>query len=325
MSPTVLVHQLPVDAELFARLEAAAPGFSIVTKQEIDDDDVADAEVIAGHLSAAQLERAHALRWNHIWTAGADADLSAAMRASHAVLTSSAGNGAIPLAEQAVLLMLMLDRKVTDWLSAQAAAVWAPHVHGELNGRTVGIVGLGHVGQDLARKCRAFHMRVLALRQRPEIDPPDDVERVYGPAQFHEFLGQCDFVVVTAPLTSQTRGMFDRAAFDAMRSTAMFINVSRGEISDPVALLDALRDARIAGAGLDAHPDEPLAPDAPWWNLPNVIVTPHNGATTPQTRARGVEIFIENLCLYAKGLRLRNVVDKTAGYSTAPSERDPRD
>jgi phosphoglycerate dehydrogenase-like enzyme len=137
---------------------------------------------------------------------------------------------------------------------------------------------------------------------------------MFGTDQLHAFLAHCDFVVVTAPSTPDTLGIFDAAAFQAMKPSAYFICISRGGIADDTALLQALREGWIAGAGLDAHGVEPLPADSPFWDLPNVIVTPHNGATTPATAQRGVDIFVDNLQRYLAGQPLRNVVDKSAGY-----------
>jgi len=133
-------------------------------------------------------------------------------------------------------------------------------------------------------------------------------------AQLHEFLGAADFVVVTAPRTPMTEGMLGVAEFRAMKPTAYYICFSRGGIADDAALLQALQGGWIAGAGLDAHGEEPLPPDSPFWSLPNTLVTPHNGATTPATRQRGVDIFVENLRRYQAGEPLINLIDKHAGY-----------
>jgi phosphoglycerate dehydrogenase-like enzyme len=132
--------------------------------------------------------------------------------------------------------------------------------------------------------------------------------------ELQTFLGECDFVVVTTPRTPETVGMFDRAAFAAMKSSAYFICVSRGGIAADDALHCALLQGQIAGAGLDAHGVEPLPPDSPFWTLPNVIITPHNGATTEKTAQRGRDIVAENLRRFVHGEPLLNVVDKVAGY-----------
>jgi phosphoglycerate dehydrogenase-like enzyme len=132
--------------------------------------------------------------------------------------------------------------------------------------------------------------------------------------RLHELLAQSDFVVMTAPRTPETRGMLGEAEFRAMKPSAFYICFSRGGIADDVALLRALNEGWIAGAGLDAHSQEPLPPDSPFWSAPNTIVTPHNGATTPGTRQRGVNIFVDNLRRYLAGVTLHNIVDKQAGY-----------
>jgi phosphoglycerate dehydrogenase-like enzyme len=140
------------------------------------------------------------------------------------------------------------------------------------------------------------------------------VDEVFPLERLHVLLGQSDFVVMTAPRTPESKGMLGEAEFRAMKSSAYYICFSRGGIADDAALLRALNEGWIAGAGLDAHTQEPLPPDSPYWTAPNTIVTPHNGATTPNTRQRGVDIFAENLGHFQAGEPLRNVVNKEAGY-----------
>ncbi|MEV0354065.1 NAD(P)-dependent oxidoreductase [Nonomuraea sp. NPDC050680] len=195
----------------------------------------------------------------------------------------------------------------------QSERRWDRHVHGELAGRTVGLYGLGNAGLDLAAKAKAFHMRVLGMRRRSGTPVPG-VDELLGQDEFPRLLVESDFVVVTAPLTAATAGRFGREEFAAMKRTACFVCVSRGGIADDEALLDALRQGEIAGAGLDAHSVEPLPQDSPFWALPNVIVTPHNGATTHETARRGFDILLDNVARFARGAPLRNIVDKTAGY-----------
>jgi len=206
----------------------------------------------------------------------------------------------------------MLNRNALRWVRAQEAHRWERGAHPELNGMTCGIIGLGYSGQDLALKCQAFHMRVLGIRRTPQ--PTPNVDVLFTHDQLHTFLGESDFVVVTAPKTPDTEGMLGVAEFRAMKPTAYYICFSRGGIADDAALLQALQDGWIAGAGLDAHGEEPLPPDSPFWDASNTIVTPHNGATTPATRQRGVDIFVENLRRYQAGEPLLNVIDKHAGY-----------
>ncbi|MGJ6979236.1 D-2-hydroxyacid dehydrogenase [Aestuariimicrobium soli] len=252
------------------------------------------------------------LTWQHSWAAGPDSYVNDDLRTSGVVLTSAVGNGAVPLAEHAMLLMLMLNRDALRWVDNQRAHRWERFSHGELAGLTLGIVGLGHSGADLARKAKAFHMRVIATRRRPELS--GDVDEVRGADQLPWLLAESDVVVVTAPLTDETRCMFGVEQFRAMKPTATWICFSRGGIADDDALLQALREGWIAGAGIDAHGVEPLPADSPFWDAPNTIITPHNGATSHQTPRRGVEIFLENVRRHVAGEALVNIVDLDAGY-----------
>lgn len=270
-----------------------------------------EADAIGGEIPAEVLSNAGRLRWLHSWAAGPN--VYPDLIEHPVVMTSSKGNGAIPLAEQAILLMLMLNRNAMHWVEAQRERAWRRITHGELAGLTCGIVGLGNSGADLVHKARAFHMRVLGMRRDVSI-PVEGVDKLYGPGQLLQMLPECDFVVMTAPLTPQTTGMFGAAEFRAMKGTAFYVCISRGAIAQDPALQQALEQGWIAGAGLDAHSVEPLPPDSPFWTLPNTIITPHNGATTVQTRRRGVAIFADNLRRFLAGEPLVNLVDKPAGY-----------
>ena len=270
----------------------------------------AEAEVIAGSLPSSLLPGAPHLRWLHSWAAGVD--VTPEIKASEVTFTSSKGNGAIPLAEHVVLLMLMLSRKSAEIMHAQQEHRWAKTVHGELTGQTLGIIGLGNSGSDLARKAKAFHMRVIGVRRTPTPNP--DVDEQFPLDRLHNFLAQCDWVAMTAPITPETKDMMGEAEFRAMKPSAHYICISRGGTANPEALLRALKEGWIAGAGLDAHAIEPLPSDSPFWDAPNTIVTPHYGATTPLTYRRGADIFLDNLRRYVRGAPLVNVVDKEAGY-----------
>ena len=312
-NPTILVSA-DVAAESLSA-EDAAPGATILHAKDAAqfEHHLPQAEIVAGAVPAALLARADRLEWVHSWAAGPDHQLYDAFISHGAILTSSAGNGAIPLAEHAMMLMLMLSRNATRWIDSQRQKRWDRFTHGELNGQTLGIIGAGHSGKDLALKAKAFHMRVLGLRRTNQ--PAENFDHFYARDQLHAMLGRCDFVVVTAPLTPETRGMIDAAALAAMKPSAFIICFSRGGIIDDAALLEALASGAIAGAGLDAHGIEPLPSDSPFWDAPNTIITPHNGATTDATRERGLGIFIENLRRYVTGQdTLINLVDKRAGY-----------
>jgi phosphoglycerate dehydrogenase-like enzyme len=312
-TPVVLVSGAVTEPQL-AQIRAAAPGADVryFAKQAELEEQIAEAEVVAGNVSPAALARAKNLKWVQSWAAGPDALMYPEFVASDVIATSCKGNGAIPLAEHAMLLMLMLNRDMPRWQRAQAERRWDHWSHPELNGLTCGIIGLGNSGVDLALKCQAFHMRVLGVRRTAQ--PTPHVDEVFTHDRLHEFLGQSDFVVVTAPRTPETVGMLGEAEFRAMKRTAYYVCFSRGGIADDAALLKALQEGWIAGAGLDAHSIEPLPPDSPFWDAPNTLITPHNGASTPFTRQRGIDIFVENLRRYVDGREMVNLIDKSRGY-----------
>jgi phosphoglycerate dehydrogenase-like enzyme len=312
--PLVVFVNGDVNDEQLGRIRAAAPGAicTYFAQPKEMEAEIGAAEVVAGRITADGLARASRLRWVQSWAAGPDEALTPEMVASPVTLTCCKGNGAIPLAEHAMLLMLLLNRNAQRWLRSQEARRWDRFVHAELNGRTCAILGLGHSGQDLALKAKAFHMRVIGMRRSDQ--PTPNVDEIFPRARLHDFLAQADFVVVTAPRTPETVGLLGEAEFRAMKSSAYYVCFSRGGIADDAALLRALQEGWIAGAGLDAHGVEPLPPESPFWTAPNTIITPHNGATTRETRERGVDIFVDNLQRYQAQRPLVNVVDKQAGY-----------
>jgi phosphoglycerate dehydrogenase-like enzyme len=289
---TVLITGSDIGPERLAEeARAVSPRLDVVVlpDREALPELVATAEVVAGSVPGKLLAGAERLKWLHSWAAGVE--VTPELRASPAVVTSSKGNGAIPLAEHVVLLMLMLARQSPSLL---------------------GIIGLGNCGTDLARKAKAFHMRVLGVRRTPA--PCPDVDELLPLDQLHQLLARSDWVAMTAPITPETHHLLREAEFRAMKPTAYYICISRGATADPEALLRALREGWIAGAGLDAHAVEPLPPESPFWDAPNTIITPHYGATTPLTYRRGADIFLDNLRRYVGGEPLANVVDREAGY-----------
>jgi phosphoglycerate dehydrogenase-like enzyme len=314
----VLIYEPPyrcaLDQTRLDRLRARFPDVRVeyFTDRKRMGARAAEAEVIAGEISPENFLRAGKLRWFHTWASGADPLLFPEMLDSSVVLTCSRGNGAFPLAEHAMMLMLMLNRNAPRWLRAQRERRWDWFMHGELNGLVCGIIGLGHSGVDLAEKAKAFHMHVLGMRRRT--GPVPFVDELMDRHQLDEFLRRSDVVVVTAPITRETRGMIGEAQLRAMKPSAILICFSRGGIVDDDALLRALTEGWIAGAGLDAHTVEPLPPDSPFWDAPNLIITPHNGASSQNAVRRGVDVFEDNLERYLAGRPLRNVVDKVAGY-----------
>ncbi|RUR00927.1 NAD(P)-dependent oxidoreductase [Labedella endophytica] len=281
-----------------------------------DDDDGAttidpSVTIVAGRVPDAAVDAAASLSWVHSWAAGVESDVGPRLRATDITVTSSAGNGAVPLAEHALLLALLLDRGATRWFDSARSARWDRFTHGELFGKTLGVYGFGNIGEALAPRARAFGMTVVGLRRTVGRSTPD-IDRMYAPDEMLEFAARCDVLVVAAPLTTHTRGAIDQSVLSALRPGATVVVVSRGGIVVDDDLLDALRSGGVAAAGLDAHATEPLPADSPFWSLENVVVTPHNGATTAATAARGTEIFLDNLRRRVEGEPLVNRVDLVA-------------
>lgn len=318
--PMVLVLGSPVgrlEDRQIDQIVNAARGMQVVHVDRPEELDalIGEAVILAvtpHRITGSRLRRAGRLRWAHLWTAGVDGAMVDEAVESPILFTSSKGNGAVPLAEQAMLLMLMLNRNAVRWVDAQREHRWDQFMHPELAGLTCGIVGLGNSGLEVARRAKAFDMRVLGLRRHYQ--PTPFVDEVLPREALHDLLRRSDVVVVTAPRTPETTGMFGEAEFRAMKPSATFICFSRGGIAQDEALLRALHEGWIAGAGLDVHGQEPLPPDSAFWTAPNTIVTPHNGAVTPQTKQRAVDIFVDNLKRFSLGEPLINLVDKRLGY-----------
>lgn len=232
-------------------------------------------------------------------------------------LCNASGAHARPIAEWVLMLMLAFSKRVPALLDLKARRAWVDHRSDEIGGKTVGIVGPGQIGREVARLARAAGMRTLAVRRRaggPQASAVEHIDTVYPRERLGDMAAEADFLVVTAPLTDETHGLIGRAALARLKPTAYLINVGRGPVVDEAALIEALRERRIAGAGLDVFETEPLPPESPFWTLDNVILSPHSCDHTPHTDDRVVDIILDNVRRRLAGEPLRNVVDKQAGY-----------
>jgi phosphoglycerate dehydrogenase-like enzyme len=331
LSPILSARYRPQDLD---RIRAAAPGARIVTlsREGLTDEPVNDVEVLLrGWLSSEAfdrlLARAPQLTWVHSASAGVERALTPAARQRGLVITNARGVFSRPIAEYVVMMILAVSRRLPGLLELQRERTWQPLEGVELRDVTVGIVGLGSIGRAVGALASAFGCRVVAVRRRSdEGDRPaaadEDVrpfgdamlDRVAGPDALHEILAESDFVVLAAPLTPETQNMMNGEALAAMKPGAWLINVARGGLVDERALLAALGDGRIGGAVLDTFREEPLPPASPFYDLPNVIVTPHTSWSSGRVLDRSVELFCDNLRRYAAGEVLLNVVDPAAGY-----------
>jgi phosphoglycerate dehydrogenase-like enzyme len=232
---------------------------------------------------------------------------------SPVVVTHTRGVFEGPVAEFALALMLHFAKRLGEVVEDQRARRWRHLDTWAIAGATAGIVGFGEIGRRLARLCRCCGMRVLALR-RGVAGPDPDADVVYSRAQLGELLSRADYVVLTVPLTAETRGLIGAAALRQMRSGSYLINVGRGGVVDEVALAQALREGWIAGAALDVVAQEPLPPEHPLYDVPNLVISSHMAGDVVGWEDRVLALFFENFRRFARGEPLRFVVDKRRGY-----------
>ncbi|TCP51877.1 phosphoglycerate dehydrogenase-like enzyme [Tamaricihabitans halophyticus] len=285
-------------------------------------DELAEALVGADALfvwdfQSSALERAwHAadrLRWVHIASAGVDPVLFPAMVDSEIPLTNSRGVFESSLAEYVLGVVLAFAKDFATSLELQQQRIWRHRESERIAGTRALVVGTGPIGRAIAQLLRAVGMRVAGIGRRAVDDDPD-FGSVYPSDELRTHLPDADYVVAVAPLTPATEGMFNAASFAAMKPTARFINVGRGDLVVTPDLLAALQAKTIAGAALDVFDTEPLPADSPLWSLPNVLISPHMSADVKGWRNALVELFADNVQLWLQERPLRNVVDKQLGY-----------
>lgn len=286
------------------------------------EEHLSEAEIIFTiSLRPEQFAAARKLRWIHAPTAAVHQFLFPEFVKSDVVLTNSSEVHGPVVAEHVLALIFALAKKipqVTHWQRKRQwaqSAIWSegPHPR-EIAGATLGLVGLGSIGRDVAKKAAALGMRVIAVREHPEKGRPEGVSRVVGLSQIDEVLAESDFVVLAVPLTPSTHALMNAARFAKMKTDAYLINVGRGPQVDDVALVDALHAKRIAGAALDVFEKEPVPPESPLWNLENLLITPHTAGLTEKLWQRHYELFSENLRRFQARGPLLYVVDKQRGY-----------
>jgi phosphoglycerate dehydrogenase-like enzyme len=261
------------------------------------------------------IERAPKLRWLQLTSAGAEPVLGTEIM-RRIVVTTSSGMHATPVGEYTLGLMIMLAKRWPLITRAQVGHRWVEAIiPSELYGKTAGIVGMGHIGEEVGRLAKAFSMKVLGLRRsaasRTVSSVADEVVPVNDLAYL---LRESDYVVLTLPLTKETQHLIGEAELRSMKRSAFLVNVARGAIVDEAALVRALQEGWIAGAALDVFEREPLPDESPLWDMDNVVVSPHNAGNTEIYAQRTVDLFCENLQRYLAGEKLENVVDPERGY-----------
>ena len=257
------------------------------------------------------------LRWVQATASGAGEQIQAAgltdEELARVLITSASGVHAGPLAEFAMFGLLAFTKGLPRLLADTQARRWEHHPMAELAGRTLLVIGLGSIGTEVARLAKAFGMHVIAVNRTGRTEVAD-VDEVRPPRFLGDLLPVAHAVVVTLPLTEETRGMIDARAISRMRTDAILINVGRGAVIDEEALVQTLEDGRLTGAALDVFATEPLPQDSPIWNLPNVLISPHTAALSARENERIVALFTENLRRYLRGDDLISRVRPTLLY-----------
>lgn len=257
------------------------------------------------------LGRAPNLRWLHVFHAGVDAPRYGELMQQGVRLSTSSGTNAEPIAHTLIAGLLMLSRGFPDWLDAQRAREWGRRTRDEgpvdLRDQTLVIIGLGSIGAHIGRIAQAIGLHVIGVRRSPR-RPDDPVDEMFTPSQLDAVLPRADWLALACPLTEQTRGMIDARALALLPRGARLLNVARGGVVVEPDLVAALQSGQLGGAYLDVFAKEPLPPDSPLWELPEVIITPHNSAVSSGTDGRAAELFLDNLVRWGREQELINEV-----------------
>jgi phosphoglycerate dehydrogenase-like enzyme len=313
----------PPPPRLLARLRAGAGDDEVVVGSAVEElaEALPRATVVLAWgadrgLLSQVLKGSPQLRWLHIMSAGINHLLSRELLDTPVPVTNARGVFSPSLGEWVLGAILYFAKDFRRLIRSQGERRWDPFDVTLISGQTVGIVGYGDIGRAVACRARAMGMRVLGLTRRgPQPGHSDEyAERIYAPGDIVSMIQQSDYVVVTAPLTPQTRGLVGEAELAAMKPDAVLINVGRGPVVDEAALIRTLTEKRIKGAALDVFHREPLPPDDPLYSLENVLLSPHCADHTPDWLDNAMEFFLENLERFRAGEPLQNVLEKGLGY-----------
>lgn len=318
MRTMICLHQM--DPHQQEKIRLAAPNWHIIfgRPKEIERKWFKEAEVICGWSSAIieeGLKQESKLRWVQTWSAGVDKVPMDAFQSKGVFLTNASGVHPIPMTETAFAFMLSFARKVHTAIRNQHLKKWDNNPKGyfELHGKTLGIVGAGEIGAETARIGKAFGMNTIGVRRSG--NPLPHIDRMLDMTGLDQLLAESDYVVNILPLTDETHRLFDEQKFKKMKPSSIFINIGRGASVCTEALMKALQEGWIAGAGVDVIDPEPLPEDHPLWTMENIMITPHTGGYTNLYEERVTEIFLENLQSYlTTGTPSRNVVDYHKQY-----------
>ncbi len=312
--PLRILLKAPLPAATMDKIRALSPQVTLVGPDRFEDE-LPAADVVFGKIAPEQIRKAERLRWLQVTSVGVDAVLCPELAERDIILTNTRGCSGPPIAEHAIAFMLALTRGIgmaaqnRQWDGWNARQV-------ELRGLTLGIIGLGSIGREVARRAQALDMHVVAVDAEPMYEEryrmADELSLVDDGLE--PMLKRADVLICCAPLTRRTRGMLGAEQFALMKDGSYFVNVTRGPIVKTDALVAALKSGKLAGAGLDVTHPEPLPPDHELWKMRNVLITPHKAGGSQLASAREMTLFAENVRRYVNKLPMLNVVDKEKGY-----------
>lgn len=324
--------------DLLKQIEEVSPRIGVVSQvatllEEVPEEVWGGVEVLYTHKVLPEPDQARDLKWIQFHRAGNDRYLQAPIVHKPGLVATTLSGAVVPqVAEHVFEMILALGHRLLRAIEFRESKIW-PEDRGkqfssqEINQSTISILGYGSIGREVARLAQAFGATVLAMKYDAKSpkdqgylmegsgDPEGDlVHRLSPPQALSSILKECDFLVVSVPLTDETRNMITAQELDSMKPTAYIVDVSRGGVINHADLIEALQSGVIAGAALDVFPEEPLPADNPLWRLSNVILTPHIAGMSPHYNQRAVALFVENLKRYLAGQELLNRIDLQRGY-----------
>lgn len=307
-----------------ARLRKEFPQLEVVrlTSYEGIEKELADADIaFTFSIRPEQFREAKRLRWIHSPAAAVHQFLYPELVNSDVILTNAREVHGPVVAEHVLAVVFALAKRIPQDVRFQQKHIWGQEIlwrdhqaPAEIADATLGLIGLGSIGRNVAKRASALGMNVICVREHPDSEKPEGVQEVLPASKLNELLGRADYVVLAIPVTAATRGIIGRDQLSQMKPGASLINVGRGPLIDDAALVEALRQHKIAGAALDVFDQEPLPADSPYWDLENVLITPHTAGMTTKLWERHYTLFSENLRRFLRGQPLLGLVDKRAGY-----------
>lgn len=318
-----ILFDFEISEEYVDRLQELAPEAEFVVS---DDKDVIRKEIVDSDVlfdfrgvEKEDIKKAEKLKWIQTWTAGVDKfmkdDFREVLEEKDIILTNMSGVHSNVIAEHSLGFMINFSRRFCDFHEQKNNKVWERLKVDQLEDKNLAVVGLGSIGQEIARKAKVFEMNVLGVNRSGK-GQFDFVDQLFSQNELSAALEMADFVVVIVPLTPETEGMIGKEEFEVMKDSAYFINMARGEVVDEPVMIEALREGKIAGAGLDVFANEPLAEDSPLYELDNVLITPHVGGAFPGYNKKAIKIVEKNLEKFVSGdlAEMINKIDYNLGY-----------